>query len=263
MSGKTQPINVLLNINAQKLIAENRNKLVPIVDTIKLCSRPCIPLDFVSHRDDSQYHPQVGSYSQGGVGNFVELFIYRVRGGDVVLPEHLKKCSKNATYISKTTQNELISCCGELITSKILSAVKQAKFFSVIADEAADSSNKEQMSIVLRFVDNNLDIREDFVRFIDCKEGLAGVDLASTLLKTISNLGLDIMNCRGQGYDGAGSVAGHINGLSAHILRLNNKVLYTHYHSHRLKMSISKSCAVQDQGYFILFKFISTMSTGV
>ena len=248
MSGKTQPINVLLNINAQKLIAENRNKLVPIVDTIRLCGRLCIPLR--GHRDDSQYHPQVGSYSQGGVGNFVELLNYRVRGGDVVLAEHLKKCSKNATYISKTTQNELISCCGELITSKILSAVKKAKFFSIIADEAADSSNKEQMSLVLRFVDNNLVIREDFVRFIDCKEGLAGVNLASTLLKTISNLGLDIMNCRGQGYDGAGSVAGHINGLSAHILRLNNKALYTHCHSHRINLSISKSCAV---GYFILF----------
>ena len=98
--------------------------------------------------DDFQYHPQVGSYSQGADGNFVELLNYRVRGGDVVLAEHLKKCSKNATYISKTTQNDLISCCGELITIKILSAVKPAKFFSVIADEAADSSNKEQMCYI-------------------------------------------------------------------------------------------------------------------
>lgn len=38
-------------------------------------------------------------------------------------------------------------------------------FFSVCADEAADSSNKEQLPLVLRFVDATNSVREEFVEF--------------------------------------------------------------------------------------------------
>ena len=89
------------------------------------------------------------------------------------------------------------------------------------------------MSLVIRFVDKNYNVREDFIRFIHCEEGLCGKDLASILLKTISDLKLDINDCRGQGYDGAGSVAGKVKGLSAIILRLNKLAIYTHCASHR------------------------------
>ena len=121
------------------------------------------------------------------------------------------------------------------------------KYFSIIADEAADSSNKEQLSLVLRFVDENLNIREDFVGYVHCVEGLSGEKLASVILKTLSQLNLNINDCRGQGYDGAGAVAGKINGCSAHILRLNNKALYTHCFSHRLNLvmllnTVHKKC---------------------
>ena len=54
--------------------------------------------------------------------------------------------------------------------------------------------------------------------------GLSAKALADTILTEIGNLTLDIDNCRGQGYDAAASVSGHINGLSAHILRINEKV---------------------------------------
>ena len=49
------------------------------------------------------------------------------------------------------------------------------------------------------------------------------------------------MNCRGQGYDGAGSVSGYKNGASAHILQVNRKAIYTHCFSPRLSLAVSKS----------------------
>ena len=49
--------------------------------------------------------------------------------------------------------HEMLSVCiGEWIREKILHEVREAKFFSVIADEAADYSNKEQLPLVLRFI---------------------------------------------------------------------------------------------------------------
>ena len=187
----------------------------------------------------------MGDYSTGGVGNFIELLNFRVRAGDTFLANHLNNAQKNATYISKETQNDLIECFGEIILYKIVNEVNCSKFFSILADEATDCSNKEQMSLVLRFVDQQNIIREDFIGFLHCKWGLSGADLSKVILSKLNTLGLDIHDCRGQGYDGAGAVAGRINGLSSHILRLNRKAIYTHCHSHRLNLVISKSCSVQ------------------
>ena len=75
-------------------------------------------------------------------------------------------------------QNDIIKCCGQVVTETIINEVKRNKYFSIIADEAADCSNKEQLSLVLRFVDDNLNIRENFIQFIHCRWGLSGADLA-------------------------------------------------------------------------------------
>ena len=56
------------------------------------------------------------------------------------------------------------------------------------------------MSLFLRFVDKDNNIREDFLRFIPCHEGLHGFELATVLLKGICDSGLDRHNCRGQLY---------------------------------------------------------------
>ena len=57
-------------------------------------------------------------------------------------------------------------------------------------------------------------------------------------------MNLDIQNCRGQGYDGAGVVAGKVNGLAALFLKENPKALYTHCASHRLNLSICSFCDI-------------------
>ena len=170
---------------------------------------------------------------------------FRVKAGDTVLKNHLKTCAKNASYVSKTTQNDLINCCGQGITKRLVSAAKKAHFFSIFADEACDSSDQEQMSLVLRFYDeNSLEAREEFMGFVHCSEGLTGKGLSSVILKKINKLGLDIMLCRGQGYDGAASMAGEKNGCASHILQVNSKALYTHCFSHRLNLAVSKSCTI-------------------
>jgi len=70
-------------------------------------------------------------------GNFLELLNFHIRAGDLALEQHLSKASRNATYISKTMQNEIINLYGKI---SILSAVQSFPFYSVIADEASNSA---------------------------------------------------------------------------------------------------------------------------
>ena len=95
--GSSHEINLLCGRKDKHEVEENCKVLAPITDAIVTLGMLGIP--FPGHRDDLRYHPKVGEYSTGGVGNFVEFLQFRVRGGDKVLEEHLKNCSKNANYI--------------------------------------------------------------------------------------------------------------------------------------------------------------------
>ena len=129
----------------------------------------------------------------------------------------MKSSSSRATYISKTIQNDLIKACGEYIRDIILEELRNCRFFSIIADEVTDSSNSEQLSIVLRFVDDKMNVREEFMGFVECKTGVTGKALAGTILDTLDEWKLDKQNLCGQAYDGASSMAGATRGVAARI----------------------------------------------
>ena len=71
IKGSSHEINLLCDRKYKHEVEENRKILVPIIDTIVTLGRLGLP--FRGHRDDSKYHPKVGEYSTGGVGNFVEF----------------------------------------------------------------------------------------------------------------------------------------------------------------------------------------------
>ena len=66
------------------------------------------------------------------------------------------------------------------------------------------------MTLVLRFIDTNGDIHEEFIKFILCENGVSGEAIADSIIMEIRELGLDMENCRGQGYDGQGIWQGNI-----------------------------------------------------
>ena len=121
--GNSMPIDVLIeSIKVAKEI-KFRQVLVPIVDKIIFLGRKGLPLR--GHRDDSVNFPPAGEYSTApGLGNFMEMLNYGIRRGDSVLKDHYENHSKNASYFSQQTQNDIIDCCGELITEKILKRVQ-------------------------------------------------------------------------------------------------------------------------------------------
>ena len=114
--------------------------------------------------------------------NFVDVLNFAIRQGNKDLENHLRNCSSRETYISKTTQNNLLDCFYDRMKEIIINKVKQAKSFSVLCHEASDSSNKEQISFCLRYIDQNGNIFEDFPKYIQCQSGLTGKDLYNEIV---------------------------------------------------------------------------------
>ena len=79
--------------------------------------------------------------------------------------------------------------------------MEESRVFYILADEVRDCSNTEQMSIGIRFVDKSCQIREEFIQFLKRESGTSGQELYLKIVNVIRNLGLEIGNLRGQGYD--------------------------------------------------------------
>ena len=127
------------------------------------------------------------------------LVKFRMQCGDPVLTSHISTSQRNATHVSPNIQNQLVKCIGDSILESLLCEVRQSKFYSVLADEAVDINVKEQMPIVLRFVDSSDEIREEFISFVHCDTGTTGKALSHKILSSLEELQLDLRMIRGQG----------------------------------------------------------------
>ena len=108
-------------------------------------------------------------------------------------------------------------------------------------DEVTDASNREQLSLVIRFVDSDGNIDEEFLGFQNLRR-ITGEAMASSILDTLPQWNLDIKNCRGQGYDGASNMSSSRRGTQALILEKSPKDVYTHYRAHCLNLTIVHPC---------------------
>ena len=203
MTNQVKSIDQQLNSQHAQIAALNREKLRSIAATIIFCGKQAISLR--GHRDDWPALLERDDDAHN-TGNFHALLQFRVDAGDQVLKEHLKTAQQNAMYTSKTIQNQMMVICGELLRNKILTDVKVTQFFSVIADEGTDVANNEQLSISLRYL-NDDGPQERFLGFHKCQTGVSGEAIAGDILEQLANWQLDPRFLRGQAYDGAGAMA--------------------------------------------------------
>ena len=158
--------------------------------------------------------------------------------------------TKNCRYTSKTIQNQIINVIADYLRNKItrdLTEGKISKYFCLIADEVTDTTtNKEVLSLCFRFLSGNDDpssvnISEVFVDYVHL-ERTTGKAIADAFVKSLNDMGFDIENLRGQGYDGASAMSSSIQGVNGRIREIAPLALYSHCKSHVLNLSIASSC---------------------
>ena len=176
-------------------------------------------------------------------GNFFAL-LKDYAAMDKILLDHLNSPkARNATYISPSTQNDIISIIGnDFILSGIIAEINSATYYSVLADDVS-CHNVEHLPICLCFVDSECHIREEFVTFLRL-ERVRASDIAESIISALQGLGLSLSSLRGQGYDGASTMSGAKSGVQARIREHQPKALYTHCAGHSFNLAIQNSCRV-------------------
>ena len=122
--------------------------------------------------------------------------------------------------------------------------IHRAQWFSLILDEATDVSHKEQMVVCIRWVDEDISIHEDPLELIHLPKTDAGT-LTSALKDCLIRFSLPLSQCRGQAYDGASSMSGHLSGLAARITKDVPTAIFAHCFAHCTNLclqSVARQC---------------------
>ncbi|XP_047264320.1 uncharacterized protein LOC107865320 [Capsicum annuum] len=118
---------------------------------------------------------------------------------------------------SSKIQKDIVSACAQEIVKAIIDDL-DGDFFEILVDESKDISHHEQMTIALRYVNKKGKVNERVIAIVR-----VGDTSTKTLKETICSLlmrhSLSTSKIRGQGYDGASSMQGEMNGLKALILQ--------------------------------------------
>lgn len=127
----SQRIDAIQSRSAAELASKNRAILTPVLRCLDLAGRQELALR--GHRDDF-------GTTESPQGNFMALVRFAVESGDKGLQDHLERCPRNATCMSKTVQNELLRCMADELVCKIVEEIHASHYFAVQADEVTDVS---------------------------------------------------------------------------------------------------------------------------
>ncbi|KAK2438041.1 zinc finger MYM-type protein [Trifolium repens] len=142
-------------------------------------------------------------------------------------------------------QKDLAAACAFEITKEIICDIAD-DVFCVLIDESGDVAGKEQMAVVLRYVNNEGLLKERFLGIVSVK-GTSAKSLKEALEKMLSINGLSLSSIRGQGYDGASNMRGKFGGLRTLIQNENPSAYYVHCFAHQLQLALV-ACAKAHKG---------------
>ena len=216
----TGDIGELLSSAHAKEKASNQKNLMTVARCLRFMARQGLAIRGDGDEMDSNFH---------------QLLI--LKGFDDVTI-HALLAKKQDKYTSLQIQNELLQTMALSIIRDIALSIREAKYFTIMADEVTDASNREQVVVCFRWVDSDFEPHEDFV-------GLNKVDKinADTLVAVIKDvvlrMNLDLHNCRGQCYDGAANMAGSRTGTATQLRQVEERAIFTHCYGHALNLAVA------------------------
>ena len=147
---------------------------------------------------------------------------------------------KTFKFTSADIQNEMLEIMALGVLREIAKNIQNAVIYTIMVDESADVSNKEQLVFCIRWVDDELVVHEAFIG-MHPMQGTGADQIVFIIKDILLRMNLRLEDARGQCYDGAAAMAGAKTGVAAQIKAINGKCLYTHRYGHALNLAVGDS----------------------
>ncbi|KAJ4946440.1 hypothetical protein JOQ06_024107 [Pogonophryne albipinna] len=166
-------------------------------------------------------------------GLFLSMMEYTLRK-DPALAKAFSTIPKNATYTSHDIQNEIIGLMSEIVTSEIVEEIGDS-WYTLKLDGTKDPTGCENVSIVVRYLNKNNDIRERLLVMATTKHCDA-LSLTDLVISELRKAGLTTDKILSQCYDGASVMSGKRGGIQKE--KVEREVPYVHCFNHQLHLVV-------------------------
>ncbi|XP_042396865.1 zinc finger MYM-type protein 1-like [Zingiber officinale] len=224
---KNQRQSVEYSFSSEKheLEVAYRKRLTSILKVIRFLLLQGLP--FRGHDESS---------TSSNRGNFLELLKWYSSECPEVAAVVGMNAPGNNQMIAPKIQKQLVNACAVETTNAILADLGD-RWFTLLLDEARDCSVKEQMAVVIRYVNKHGEVIERFMAVVHVATTTAAC-LKEAIDSLFAKYSLSVARLRGQGYDGASNMSGEFNGLKSLIMKENPYALYVHYFALQLQLVV-------------------------
>lgn len=211
----------------------NKEIVRHLIDITLYLGRHCLP--FRGHKK---------AWNEQFMGNFKDLAVLLAKYSPALssyVTQLQLKGRKIHNFLSWQRQNQLIKSISMHIKDTIQKELQEARFFSVSLDTTFDVSRKEQLSVILRYINKNTVDCIVNERLVAVRETATttGQHLFTMLEEIFNEMNINWKNYLvGQSYDGAASMRGVYNGLQAIVKEHNPCAMYVWCYAHRLSLII-------------------------
>ena len=130
------------------------------------------------------------------------------------------------SYLSSSICNKFVQLMAKEVTTKIANEVKKAKYYGITVDSTPDVTHVDQLTFIMRYVQEDGAIVERFSKFIDSNGQHDAESITNHILRTPTEYDVNFDNCRGQNYDNASNLSGKYSGVQARLKALNHLIYY-------------------------------------
>lgn len=207
-------------------------------------------LSFHSHRNEGVKNINLDANqnyfrSEANEGNFIGI-VKLMAGENPYLAKHLKNCQYNAlngvrnepTFLSNSFITSTLFAIRKHLVRTIVNAIKRnGGQYGLLMDGSQDVSTKEQISIVVRYINDGNEIVEHTISFFNAKD-TSGRALYERLRTIITDVGLSLENVIGCSFDGASNMRSDFCGVSSFLREDNMYCIYIWCLSHRFNLAV-------------------------
>uniref|UniRef100_A0A5B7B014 Putative zinc finger MYM-type protein 1-like n=1 Tax=Davidia involucrata TaxID=16924 RepID=A0A5B7B014_DAVIN len=220
-----QHIQVALCKQPEQARSEYRTILTASIDCIRFLLRQGLSFHGHDETEDSSNR-----------GNFLELLQFLADHNETISNVVLRNPLKNLKFVTPDIQKDIVNAAANETTNAIIEDLGD-DLFAILVDESCDVSSKEQMTVVLRYVDKRGIVLERFLGIVHVIDTTA-LSRKATIESLFSKHGLSSSRIRGQSYDGASNMQGEFNGLKTLIMKENELAFYIHCFAHQLQLTL-------------------------
>ncbi|KAL5053574.1 hypothetical protein RYX36_034256 [Vicia faba] len=207
-----------------------------------------------------------GSAFSGDGETFEERYLHSFRSM-TILTAPINEYFANAVlqddeYLSNCASSQFRKQVLQIVSSKVKSYIRDEigdSKFCIVVDGARDGSEKEQMAVILRFVDKKGFIRERMLDIVHVKDSkFNALAIKEEICHVLSRHNLDVSNIRSQGYDGSCEMREQWDDLQALFLDECPYAYHIHCFAHELQLALigASSEVYATQQFFSKLTFI-------